>query len=81
MGWFTIISVDGVPFRLSGIVTPGPAINESSQLAVLMTPTRTSFLFEAGPVTVNVTYLSPVEVCTTITSAQTITYDNLSPTI
>ena len=54
--------MDGNPFRLSGIVTPGPAINESSQVAVTMTPTRTSFLFEAGPVTVNATYLSPVEV-------------------
>ena len=40
-----------------------PVEQLADQIAVTMTPTRTSFLFQAGPVTVNATYLSPVEVC------------------
>ena len=40
-----------------------PVEQVADQIAVIMTPTRTSFLFQAGPVTVNATYLSPVEVC------------------
>ena len=40
-----------------------PVEQLADQIAVTMTPTRTSFLFQAGPVIVNATYLSPVEVC------------------
>lgn len=43
-----------------GEATPGIII--ATQVAVIMTPTRTSILFEAGPVLVNATYLSPVVV-------------------
>lgn len=40
-----------------------PQVPVATQLAVVMTPTRTSILYEAGPVNVNATYLSPVMVC------------------
>ena len=60
MGWYSIIAVDGKPYRLMGETIE---IEAAEQLAAMMTPTRTSFLFQAGPVTVNATYLSPVEVC------------------
>ena len=60
MGWFSIIAVDGTPYRLMGV---GLSIETAEQVATIMTPTRTSFLFQAGPVMVNTTYLSPVEVC------------------
>ena len=65
MGWFSVISVDGKPYRLMGgdPGIPGFEMDAAEQEAVIMTPTRTSYLFQAGPVTVNATYLSPVEVC------------------
>ena len=62
MGWYSVISVDGKPYRLMG-GTAGLVVDAADQVAVIMTPTRTSYLFQAGPVTVNATYLSPVEVC------------------
>lgn len=61
MGWYSVIAVDGKPYRLMG--GSFPPIDAADQVAVVVTPTRTSFLFQAGPVTVNATYLSPVEVC------------------
>ena len=60
MGWYSMIAVDGKPYRLMGA---NPQVEAADQVAVIMTPTRTSFLYQAGPVTVNATYLSPVEVC------------------
>ena len=45
------------------IFSDDPVEQVANQTAIIMTPTRTSFLFQAGPVTVNATYLSPVEVC------------------
>ena len=62
MGWYSMIAVDGKPYRLMGGAVR-LQIETADQVAVTMTPTRTSFLFQAGPVTVNATYLSPVEVC------------------
>lgn len=53
--------MDGKPYRLMG-GTNGSPMDPANQVSVIMTPTRTSFLFEAGPVTVNATYLSPVAV-------------------
>lgn len=61
MGWFSIITVDGVAYQLMGSDNI-PPIDSAKQTAITITPTRTSILFEAGPVTVNVTYLSPIEV-------------------
>ena len=54
-----MITVDGQAYRITG---EGLQIEPAVQLAATMTPTRTSFLFQAGPVTVNATFLSPVEV-------------------
>lgn len=61
MGWFSIITADGVAYQLMGSDNI-PPIDSAKQTAITITPTRTSILFEAGPVTVNVTYLSPIEV-------------------
>lgn len=35
---------------------------EATQQALVFTPTRTSFRLQAGPVDVNITFLSPIEV-------------------
>lgn len=56
-----MITVDGTPYKLMGETTHA-GLNIANQVAVIMTPTRTSILFECGTVTVNATYLSPVEV-------------------
>lgn len=64
MGWFSIVTVDGVAYQLMGSDNI-PPIDSAKQTAITITPTRTSILFEAGPVTVNVTYLSPIEVHST----------------
>lgn len=61
MGWLSIITVDGVAYQLMGSDNI-PLIDSAKQTAITITPTRTSILSEAGPVTVNVTYLSPIEV-------------------
>lgn len=60
MGWLSIITVDGIPYQINGQISPG--LITADQVAISLTPTRTSVLLKAGPVTVNVTYLSPVEV-------------------
>lgn len=39
-----------------------PDIPQANQTSVIITPTRTSYLLNAGPVIINMTYLSPVEV-------------------
>ena len=61
MGWNAGIRVDGQAYNLLGI--PGVAnYTNANQTNVLFTPTRTSFLFTAGNVNVNMTFLSPIEV-------------------
>ena len=53
--------VDGVPYR---ILSPGPLpdIATAKQLSVDFTPTKTTFVLEAGPFIVNATFMSPVTV-------------------
>lgn len=65
MGWYSMISVDDKVYRIMG-GQDFPGVDVANQVAISMTPTRTSVLFEAGPVTVNATYLSPVEVSTVV---------------
>ena len=60
-GWFCAVMVDGTPYQLLG--DPGfPLVSLATQKSVKITPTRTSFLLQAGPVDVNVTFLSPITV-------------------
>ena len=61
LGWNAAIRVDGQPYNLLGI--PGVLTQaNANQTNVLFTPTRTSFLFMAGAINVNMTFLSPIEV-------------------
>lgn len=62
-GWNANVRVDGKAFVLLG--SP-PNLDttyfaHANQTSVLFTPTRTSYLFQAGPVDVNMTLLSPIE--------------------
>lgn len=64
-GWYAQVRVDGTPYQiLGGGITP--AITAANQTAVVITPTRTSFLLNAGPIIVNMTFLSPIEVCISV---------------
>ena len=60
-GWYCGIMVDGVGVRILGVPI-APPIAAANETAVEFTPTRTSFIMQAGNVTVNATYFSPIQV-------------------
>ncbi len=51
--------VDGIGYILQGVHTNYTA---SNVVAAFITPTRTIFMMDAGPVRLNLTYLTPIEV-------------------
>jgi hypothetical protein len=59
LGWAGYIKVDGLTWHWLG--NPGPG-NASTWLATEVTPTGTILTVQAGPMRLNVTFLSPVEV-------------------
>ncbi|KAJ6482672.1 hypothetical protein C8R45DRAFT_1099940 [Mycena sanguinolenta] len=59
LGWSGLIKIDGLTYSWLGI--PGVG-NASKWLETEITPTRTILTVQAGPVLLNVTFLSPVEV-------------------
>ncbi|KAH8823734.1 hypothetical protein DL96DRAFT_1682963 [Flagelloscypha sp. PMI_526] len=58
LGWTGLVRVDGHTYRWMGLYNAEPAIVAD----MIVTPTRTSVLYDAGPVRVNVTYLTPIAV-------------------
>jgi hypothetical protein len=59
LGWAGYIKVDGVAWHWLGAPVPG---NASTWLQTEITPTRTIISVKAGPMLLNITFLSPVEV-------------------
>ncbi|TFK86748.1 hypothetical protein K466DRAFT_492211 [Polyporus arcularius HHB13444] len=59
IGWTGRIRVDGVTFSWMGSDTIWN--NTADVLDIQITPTRTIFFMQAGPLNVTVTYLSPIE--------------------
>jgi hypothetical protein len=59
LSWIVTIRVDGSGFLLQGFHVN---YTSASTVGVDITPTRTIFTLDAGPVRVNLTYLSPIEV-------------------
>ncbi|KAL5508744.1 hypothetical protein ACEPAG_4723 [Sanghuangporus baumii] len=59
MGWVAAILVDGTPYQLLG----GPLANtvNASQQSFVFTPTRSSYVLQAGLVNVTMTFMSPIE--------------------
>ncbi|KAF8992055.1 hypothetical protein BDQ17DRAFT_240301 [Cyathus striatus] len=56
-GWASYIQVDGTPYQWTGvIISSRPKLTATS-----VTPTRTIFSFEAGPIGFNASYLSPLD--------------------
>ncbi|EJC98591.1 DUF1793-domain-containing protein [Fomitiporia mediterranea MF3/22] len=58
-GWYASAVVDGQAYKLLGDAAI-PTVN-ANQTAVEFTATRTSFIFTAGPMQINASFLSPVE--------------------
>lgn len=61
LGWFSSVVVDGTAYKLMGD-TNDPPILPANQTAVEFTPTRTSFIFTAGTMQINMSFISPIEV-------------------
>ncbi|KAJ6461899.1 hypothetical protein C8R47DRAFT_1225700 [Mycena vitilis] len=57
LGWAGYIKVDGLAWHWIG----EPPGNASTWLATQITPTRTIITLQAGPIQLNVTFLSPIE--------------------
>jgi hypothetical protein len=61
LGWYGSVRVDGHTFGwLGGNVIAG--VNNTAIESAIVTPTRSNFMILAGPVRLNVTFLSPIEV-------------------
>ncbi|KAF7368334.1 hypothetical protein MVEN_00154800 [Mycena venus] len=58
LGWAGYIKVDGLTYHWLGDPVPG---NASTWVATQVTPTRTILTVQAGPMQLNVTFLSPIE--------------------
>ncbi|KAJ7793493.1 hypothetical protein B0H14DRAFT_2393450 [Mycena olivaceomarginata] len=61
LGWAGYIKVDGTTYRWLGRPVSGIYDNASAWLATEITPTRTILTVQAGPMLLNVTFLSPIE--------------------
>ena len=61
MGWYASVSVDGVSYRVLGDAGETGVLT-ANQTGVNFTPTRTSFTFTAGAMSINATFLTPVTV-------------------
>ncbi|KAL0952379.1 hypothetical protein HGRIS_006656 [Hohenbuehelia grisea] len=59
LGWGGFVRVDGVTYQWLGNGGPG---NATSLISTLVTPTRTIFSTQAGPLQMNLTFFSPIEV-------------------
>ena len=62
MGWTGKIRVNGMTYKWMGMDGAGTSANVSN---IQVTPTRTIFVMQAGPMNVTITFLSPVEVRST----------------
>ena len=61
LGWSAAIRVDGKPYNLLGDA-PELVISDSIQQSFYFSPTRSSYLLQAGAVNVNVTFMTSIEV-------------------
>ncbi|EJC98586.1 DUF1793-domain-containing protein [Fomitiporia mediterranea MF3/22] len=58
LGWYGAIRVDGTAYRFLG---EGDLPAGNLQKGFTFTPTQSSYLYQFGPVNVNITFLSPIE--------------------
>lgn len=60
LGWMVNLRVDGTPYLLQGVIYAN--YTTARTVGTYLTPTRTIFTIDAGPVRANLTYLTPIEV-------------------
>ncbi|KAI0310162.1 hypothetical protein OF83DRAFT_1288264, partial [Amylostereum chailletii] len=62
LGWTCLVKVDnGTTYLWSGDTRTVPGTNDTTLKQLTVTPTRTIFTLQAGPLELNITYLSPIE--------------------
>lgn len=59
LGWFIGVRVDNISYMIQG---NDNSVNYTAVGNTVSTPTQTRFIIAAGPVLVNLTYLTPIEV-------------------
>ncbi|KAL5494579.1 hypothetical protein ACEPAI_40 [Sanghuangporus weigelae] len=59
-GWYSSVVVDGTAYRIMG-AAPIANVSNANQTAIEFTATRTSFIFNAGPMQINCSFISPIE--------------------
>lgn len=65
LGWVGYIRIDGQTYRWLGQVgSSDNSTQASNMISRQITPTRSIFTMQAGPMVLNVTFLSPIEVST-----------------
>jgi hypothetical protein len=66
LGWAGLVLIDGAFYSWLGDESAeefGNAINNATLTDVEIMPTKTVFHINAGPMELNITFLSPIEVC------------------
>jgi len=64
LGWAGFVNVDGTSYNFLGNPgVPGADFKAATQKSLTWTSTQSNFVMTAGPVDLNITFLSPVEVC------------------
>ncbi|KAL5494568.1 hypothetical protein ACEPAI_29 [Sanghuangporus weigelae] len=61
MGWDAAILVDGNPYQLLGVPPTNTPLVNAIQQSFVFTPTRSSYVLQAGLVNVIMTFMSPIE--------------------
>ena len=65
LGWAFFVRVDGLTYSFLGsesLVPGGPLNGTVNFTNIVVTPTQTEIAAQAGPMQVNLTFLSPIEV-------------------
>jgi hypothetical protein len=65
LGWAVFVRVDGLTYSFlgnEGLVPGGPLNGTVNFTNIVVTPTQTEIAARAGPMQVNLTFLSPIEV-------------------
>ncbi|TDL28033.1 DUF1793-domain-containing protein [Rickenella mellea] len=71
VAWYIAVRVDGLAYTIFGDAAQP---HQANQTAAIITPTQTTFIVQAGPVSVNATFLSPIEPTDLVRQSMPFTY-------
>ncbi|TDL23432.1 DUF1793-domain-containing protein [Rickenella mellea] len=69
--WYIAVRVDGLAYTVLGNFAQP---HQANQTAAIITPTQTTLILQAGPVSVNATFLSPIEPTDLVRQSMPFTY-------